>query len=188
VFALDRFLRRRQGIIQFSNAKTCILRVAIRPLRRELVLADGSVIGKGRHIADLHLWNEKMPSANGRGGAFAFGHNVSRCFEGSMRELVGYIEAQPEGTDVDGALGDLTLAAAEETRVLLRIAMHFGFQPVMPDRVSLAARCHRLGRNILVTMIVWAMSAGSARKSLVRTRLRVFITRKEMMARFGGRP
>jgi len=42
IFALDRWLRRRQGVFEYTHDPECIFRIQLQRLRSEVVLSDGT--------------------------------------------------------------------------------------------------------------------------------------------------
>ncbi len=60
VRALDRHLRKRQHIVEFSDDPDCLFRVRLGEAYRDLPLPDGAV-SRGEPIAEVHWWNEHLP-------------------------------------------------------------------------------------------------------------------------------
>src|SRR6185295_2051517 len=69
VIAFDRWLRRRQGIFEFSTHPDCILLAGLKPAAADIALPDGGRVVRGQPILDLHLWNERAPQLPADGPA-----------------------------------------------------------------------------------------------------------------------
>jgi hypothetical protein len=61
VFALDRRIRRRIGVNEYTLHPQCLFRLQVVRLDDPLVLAGGTSVAGGAVSPVLHLWNEQMP-------------------------------------------------------------------------------------------------------------------------------
>jgi hypothetical protein len=57
VFALDSWLRRREGVFEYSHKPDCIFRAQLSRLSSDVLLSDGTFGRPGDRVIDLHLWN-----------------------------------------------------------------------------------------------------------------------------------
>jgi len=73
VFALDNWLRRRQGVFEYSRKPDCILRAQLSRLSSDVLLSDGTFGRAGDRVIDLHLWNEQIPVKPIAGYSLAWG-------------------------------------------------------------------------------------------------------------------
>ncbi len=185
IMHLDAALRRQQQIFEYSSSRACLFRVQITPLKHDLVLKNG-VVGSGRRIADLHLWNEQLPIPARGDPPLAWGRQVARGIEHSLVELAAFLAARGGFDDVVGAQANMTLGGTAQTELLLRLSARFGFQPVLEGKPpSLGGRLHRVGENILLTMILFSVNAAALRPdSLFRQRVLVFLSRSALDCRF----
>ena len=61
IFALDTWLRRREGVFEYSHKPDCILRAQLGRLTTDVLLSDGTFGRSGDRVIDLHFWNEQIP-------------------------------------------------------------------------------------------------------------------------------
>lgn len=89
VFALDRWLRRRQGSYEFSTRtrSDCLFRIEPRTADRRIVLSDGACACAGDPLIKLHLWNEHIPRMDRRGPTVGWARHISRAVDSSLAEL-----------------------------------------------------------------------------------------------------
>jgi hypothetical protein len=73
IFALDSWLRRRQGVFEYSHKPDCIFRAQLSRLSSDIQLSDGTFGRPGDRVIDLHLWNEQIPVAPMAGYSLAWG-------------------------------------------------------------------------------------------------------------------
>jgi hypothetical protein len=93
---LDTLLRRAYGVYEFTDAEWCLLRVAMTPSPRDIVLSDGIKIAKGEAVGELHLWNEHIPSMPRSGPDLAWGLRAYSLLRRSFRLLVQRSTTDPE--------------------------------------------------------------------------------------------
>src|SRR5262249_59682801 len=81
----------------------------------------------------------------------------------------------------------MAFGPAEKTPQHLRFSGRYGFVPSRGKTESFGGVAHRLGENILISMMVYARDANALRfSSLRRTRVPVFLLRSEFDRRYGG--
>src|SRR5262249_3162178 len=61
ILGLDGALRHWHSVVEYTGDPTCILRIRVGRLERDLALADGTSGRCGERFIDLHLWNEQVP-------------------------------------------------------------------------------------------------------------------------------
>jgi hypothetical protein len=190
--ALDRHLRRRQGIVEYTSSPDCIFRMQVIPSGRDVALSDGTRLRASDRVIELHFWNEQLPSVPERGSDFAWGWHITRCGELSLRELVRHLAARPDLADVRAIRGNMSLGSAERSDQIARLVARYGFERVPPaGPPKLSERVHRLGENILISMLVIARNAAALRTdTLRRDRVMVYLSRQalEQRYRFGRAP
>src|SRR5262245_21660097 len=76
IFGLDGALRRWHSVIEFTSDPTCILRIRIGRIERDLILADGTCGRVGDRFIDLHLWNEQIPEMPKEGASIAWARRM----------------------------------------------------------------------------------------------------------------
>jgi hypothetical protein len=185
VDAIDQRLRAREGVGEYSTCPECILRFQIAESRNGLVLSDGTQVHAGDRIIDLHLWNEQLPTMPERGATLAWARRISRALDLSLRELARYLAERRDLDNVLAIRANLSLASGERSHQLARITARFGFERLAASRPQ-SGRLHRLGENILISLMVIAYNATAFRlDSLRRDRVPVYMSRRMLTSRFG---
>lgn len=188
VFALDEWLRRRDGIVEYTRHPDCVYRMQVDRLDRALALQDGTRARAGDRVVMLHLWNEQLPVFPPAGATIGWARQFSAGLALSLRELASALAARRDLDDI--ALIGITMSTATAAKApqLLRIMGRYGFEPVpLPRPRSLGAKLHRFGGNILFSLLVLAYNPGALRRdSLKRDRIQVFQSRAMLERRYGA--
>lgn len=186
VFKLDSWLRRRQGIYEFSTDTRCLFRAEIGRVDRPLALADGTALAAGDPILVLHLWNEHIPPMGPGGPTVAWARQLSRAAHISLRELTRYLLQNAELDDIAAVCGDMHLSSARQTHQFARLVARYGFEAVDDEEAQdTTSALHRLGKHILVFLLVAATNPVALRSAIVRRyHKRVFISRAMLARRY----
>ena len=187
IFALDKLLRQRYGVLEYSSHPSCIFRIEICPSRRNLTLRDGTRVSAGDRIARLHYWNEQMPATRLYTSQMVWAREFHRRIAISLIELARYLRAQSDLADVSVVCGDVASAASEQSRQIAHIMRRYGFEAILvPEPLLLRERLIRLGENILISLILLAQNADALRvDTLRRTRVPIYISRQTLEQKFG---
>lgn len=187
VYRLDHVLRQRYRIWEFSSHPECLLRIAFVRADRPVRLSDDVEIEPGDRILDLHLWNEHLPQIPTGRSDMVWARVTARCMRLSLRELAGYIEAQPRLAEVNALRGQVTFFFRNGRAQLDRLAAHYGFDVVATDACpTLRQQLHDLGNDILVWMLVWAFNPGAMRHTQpIRPRCQLWMSRQRLVERYG---
>lgn len=184
VFKLDGWLRRRQGIYEYTTDRRCLFRAEIGRAERALVLADGTQLAAGDPILILHFWNENIPPMGLGGPSVAWARQVSRAAHVSLRELARYLQQHPE-LGVVAICGDMHLGSARQTEQFTRLVSRYGFETVDESEVETRGALHRIGKYILVFLLVAATNPVALRGTILRRfHRRVFISRPMLIRRY----
>lgn len=188
VFALDAQLRRRQAVAEYSAHPVCIFRFDIARSRRRVRLADGTRLEPGQRAARLHFWNEHIPPVPQNGTTIRWARQMQKAISLSLHELALYLASHPDLNDVRMICGDVPSATREQWRQIEHIMAYYGFETVMEsERLPLRERVHRLGENILISLIVFARNAVALRlDTLNRVRVPIYLSRRILESRFGN--
>ncbi len=185
VLKLDSWLRRRQGIYEFTTDRRCLFRAEIGRSDRALALGDGTQLAAGDPILILHLWNEHIPAMGLRGPTVAWARQMSRAAHVSLRELARHLRQQAELDDVAAICGDMHLGSARQAHQFTRIVSRYGFETVDEGEAETAGTLHRIGKNILVLLLVAATNPVALRGKLLRRfHRRVFMSRTVLARRY----
>jgi hypothetical protein len=192
IWALDQHLRRRQEIVEYTSSPDCIFRMQVIPSGQDVVLSDGTRLRSSDRVIELHFWNEQLPSIAEMGSALAWARRIASCAEVSMRELARHLAVRPDLDDVRAIRGNMGLGSAERSDQVARLVGRYGFERIQPaSPPKLGERMHRLGENILISMLVIARNATALRTdTLLRDRVMVYLSRQslEQRYRFGPGP
>ena len=158
IFALDSWLRRREGVFEYCHEPDCIFRAQLSRLSSDVLLSDGTFGRPGDRVIDLHLWNEQIPAMPIAGYSLAWGCRFNRSFEKSLGELAQSLVNKPELSDIN------IIRANTNLDPLHRIAARHGFE-VMRDPVEVSSwdHAHRFGQNILYWLLTLACHSGRTR-------------------------
>ena len=155
---LDGYLRRRQGIFEFTDDARCVLRLSI---------ARGD---DGEPRGELHLWNEQLPARTSLGWAFALRRRLAR----SLRLLAEFVAHDAAFADLHVFEAELSLRSAYSLARLDAVARHFGFRAT--------ARPGRLRDHLHARLLRLAFPGPAERLGRLQ-RVRFTIARRELLAR-----
>lgn len=174
IFALDRWLRRREGVFEYSHKPDCILRAQLSRLTSDVLLSDGTFGRAGDRVIDLHLWNEQIPVKPIAGYSLAWGCRFNRSLAKSLRGLAQFLMSQPQLSDID------IIRAITNLDSLHRIATRHGFEAIR-DMVKLSPweHVHRFGQNILFGLLTLACHSGRTwPRKFSRSRQVIYLSRR----------
>jgi hypothetical protein len=192
VFALDRWLRRRQGIFEYTNRADCLFRVQLCCTEQHLSLPDGTRVRAGETLLKLHLWNEHIPPMGQSGATFGWARRMSRSVDHSLRELAYYLARHPELASVRVLGGDMRLGDIKQRTQFVHIARRYGFAPADLQAViwreaihRIGDTLHRVGDTLLIVLLVLATNPIALRRAPLRhIPSRVFMSRSALLARY----
>ena len=183
VFSLDRLLRARLGIYEYSNNPQCVFRIGLARAEQPFPLPDGSVIRAGDEILELHLWNEHIPAMGHEGPTLAWARQVRAALSASFVELARYLEQHPELRHVRAICGDMHLSTRQQRDQLARIVARYGF--IVVDSRTRPGALHRLGKPILIALLVLATNPAALRSAILRRQhTRLLLPRAALERRF----
>lgn len=187
VSALDARLRRRHAVFEYTRNPACVFRLDIGRAPGSLTLRDGTRIRAGERIARLHFWNEQIPPVPKNGPTIGWARQMQRAMATSLRELARYLASRSDLGDIAVISGDAPSATTVQREQLARIMERFGFEAVVePEDLPLRERLHRLGENVLISLMVLALNAGALRSdTLWRARLPIYVSRRSLEQQFG---
>ncbi len=186
MFGLDRWLRQRQGVYEYSDDALCIFRAQRGRAACEFALSDGTHIHSGDPVLNLHLWNEHVPAMGQSTVDMAWAREFTRRVELSLRALARHLRWNRSLDDVVAIRGDMRLGTAEQSGQLARLAGRYGFEPAGIGGFDLGlAMLQRLAENIFICMLVLATNPVALRAPVLRRHHKlVYLSRAVLETRY----
>lgn len=175
---IDIFLRRRQGIFEFNGDEHCVFRLSVHPFQLAHRWPDGTTIGAGTTIGELHLWNEHFAgfSVVGCGG------DLRSRFTYSLRALAQTVAANPRLASLPGFYADSWVPTDHGfgSPGVARSFVRWGFQiDEESDKVE-------FWDQLYVRLLTRTFNPGAPRGPV--RRVRIWLSRDELFRRFGDNP
>lgn len=186
MFALDRWLRQRQGVYEFSDDPLCMFRAQPARADCELRLSDGTHVRPGAPILNLHLWNEHVPPLGVSTVCINWAREFTRRVELSMRALAGHLRWNRALDDVIAIRGNMRLGTADQSGQLARLAGRYGFEPAGEDGPDFTvASMQRLAENVFICLLVLATNPVALRAPVLRRHHKlVYLSRAVLETRY----
>jgi hypothetical protein len=187
VETIDKPLRRRLGVSEYTRSSDCFFRVQIARNTNDVRLADGTFVRTGDGVIDLHFWNEQVPVIPAAGPTLGWARRMNESFELSMRELARHLATCADMKDVVAIRLDAALGAPARSAQISRILSRFGFETISQEQPSLARRIHQYGENVLISLLVLAHNKLALRSdTLMRDRVIAYLSRQALERRYGA--
>jgi hypothetical protein len=190
VSVIDKRLRVRDGIFEYSDCARCIFRAQFSVNTNNIALSDGTHLAAGSHLIVLHLWNERIPPLPAGGPTLGWARRLCHGFEISLEKLAAFVAGSSALDDITAIAGNAVFAPTQHTQAVANLAMRYGFVHATnpASRESIAQRLHRMGENVLIAMLVIAYNPAAFRAdTLRRDRVPLYLHRTELMSRYGSR-
>jgi YkoP-like protein len=190
VWLIDKALRARHEIVEYSNRPRCLFRIQVAQTTCDISLADGTSLSAGSRVIYLHLWNEHIPPFPATGPTLGWARRICRDFEKSLEELAAVVANSPALEDVTAIGGKMMFGSTEQIQLVAHFAQRFGFVHAANPAPShsITEWAHLMGENILTSMIVISRNPAAFRADyLRRDRVPLYIHRAELLKRFGAR-
>lgn len=189
ILLIDAVLRRCLGIIEFSHAPDCILRVARRASHRTHRLSDGVVVQAGDPVLEIHLWNEHIPRMNDAGPDLRWARAVYRRIRFSLEELARYVQTDRAPAGLTALFGQASILLSLERQSMTDLLEALGFDIiVLPRPTGPGGRLKRFLDHAYNRAVIWAFQPPSARDKSVlgATRIEFWMSRQALLARYGS--
>jgi hypothetical protein len=188
--AVDRRLRCRLGVIEYTRSSDCILRMQIIRNADYVLLKDGTCLRPDDRIIDLHFWNQQVPLMPEAGPTLGWACRMNDSFKRSLQELAHHLAARTDVDDIVAIRAIAALGVNARGDKISRILSRFGFEIVLQQETPSAARqIRRYGENILISLMVLAYNAIALRPdTLGRGRVPAYLSRRELDERYGAAP
>lgn len=184
VRSIDRHLRMRQGIFEFTDDPRNMLRASVIEFRDTLTLSDGVVLRPGDRVCDLHLYNERLPRITAAGPTVSWANEGQRRLRQSLQMLAEALQADPRFQGVVAIHVITSFVVHGGARQLERFAHRLHFEmhdPRTPP--SIGRRLHDLGENILVWGLIRTFNARGL-GTFRRERHRFVVSRSAFLSRY----
>jgi hypothetical protein len=181
VLAVDRSLRRANGIFEFCDDDECILRIAVIPAESRILLPGGTEVLPEDPIIDIHFWNEHLLALDSVRSSLGWGGAFRTRLRFSLRQIAGYVECHPE---LRGVKACRAKAAFFRDRRLRRVAYHQGFVSAVPQE-SIYGRVHEFLEIFLLYGLTWVFNPGALHgRTRLPQRCHLWMTREELLRRY----
>jgi hypothetical protein len=186
VFGLDRWLRQRQGVYEYSDDPRCLFRVQRTAAECDVMLGDGTHIRQGAPVLNLHLWNEHVPPLGPNGFCIAWAREATRRVELSMYGLVRHLKWTRALDDIVALRGDMRLGTAEKSGQFARIAARYGFEPAGTASEGFTpGTLKRFAENVFICLLVLATNPAALRLPVLRRDHKlVYLSRTALETRY----
>jgi hypothetical protein len=161
IHTFDGWLRKSEGVFEFTQAPDCILRLRRSRARDTIRLAD-AVIPAGAPTLEIHLWNERIPPIPATGANMAWAGWMTRRFIGSFRLVADYMLADPTFESIRAVCGITVLADASADSSGGKILTRLGFA-LLPYHNHMG-RFGEFWENFYTWWLMWAYNAVSVRR------------------------
>jgi hypothetical protein len=187
---VDRRLRCRLGVSEYTRSSDCILRMQIIRNADYVLLRDGTCLRPGDRIVDLHFWNQQVPLMPEAGPTLGWARRMNDSLKRSLQELAHHLAARVDLDDIVAIRAIAALGTDARGDKISRILSRFGFEVVPQQETPSAARqIRRYGENILISLMVLAYNAIALRSdTLKRGRIQAYLSRRELDDRYAAAP
>ena len=191
---LDALLRGIYGIYEFNQEPECLLRISIGSSPRELRLADGTPIHSGDALAELHFWNEHLPTMPSGGPDLSWALNFRRRATRSLHWLAEEMQRDPQLAQVKAVAGENWFVAWYPDERAETMAAHWGFEQVEGEHdQGKWGRFRAFWQRFYARALAWAYNPVSVQrhKQEQMARSELWMTREKLLERYlatGGEP
>jgi hypothetical protein len=185
VRSLDAYMRRCQGIIEFTDDEQCILRISLRPARKSERLA-----GNGEWIGEIHLWNERIPQMPPGGADMMWGALMRRRLRLSLFMLAQFVQSDPRFSNINVFCGETAFASGKSLDQTRGMASFFGFEITENHRSSgFLGWWERLGEAFYLWGMVRTFNPGALKPgSLMKPAwFKFWLSRDSLLKKYGRR-
>lgn len=185
---VDAILRRRLGIVEFSDEPDCLIRISREIAPRTLTLPSGDVVPEGAPVLGIHLWNEHLPAIPNGGRTAAWGSLFARRMRRSLALLARYLETEPRYRDIAAITAAPTFPDRIGPLTLTRVCEYFGWEIVPPEQRQHAGAIHTWLDSMLIWLLIWTFNPGGLRgHGLSHGRIEVWMTRARLLDHYKAR-
>ncbi len=185
VRALDRYLRGRFGIFEYSSDDSCIFRVRVVRAPHDLEL-PAETVATGDPVLELHFWNEHLPPVPKSGHNMRWAVGGRRVLISSCQKLAARLREDPRMANARAVGGITALFATGDRSGWEKIFGRLGF--VMQPHRNPAGRFFEFWERVYAWMVMraFAVGSGSPPKLASIHRTDFWISRDDFLRRYGN--
>jgi hypothetical protein len=188
---IDSLLVRIYGVRTYSDDPECILRIASKPLTlpKPVVLPDGTELGVGAKLIEIHFWNEHLPPIQDEGADLLFGRQFATRLAYSLGLLAAYAAGHPDLEDFAAIHGQLSFIQQEEVDSFKRLAWRFGLLLERRESAGLRFWKGAFWAGLYSWWLMWTFNPGTLRRKRFRdvALSDIWMTRSVMLDRYRPR-
>lgn len=186
VRCFDGLLRQIEGIFEFTDDPTGLLRLQWSRARYPLRLSDGTDVERGDPVLLLHLWNEHIPPPGPGGPDLAWAVELRRRIGRSLSDVAGWLSGEPAAADVRALGGETAIIPAADPRAAEQLVRRLGFD-VFARGGGPLARFGMFWENLYAWALMWTFNPAAlrGRRFLELRRTRLWMSRRQLLARYG---
>ncbi len=183
VFMIERLIRKRDNVYEFTDDPNCILRIQLMPSHHAIELGDQR-IQQGDPVLVIHVWNERMPCIPSGGADLKWALHLRRQVINSFKLLGNEVSSNHRYDSVTALYGDSILFSTTGHTGGTQMMKSLGFT-ILPFH-------HRLGsfgifwENLFSWWLMWAFNQPSqdSRKFWQLERTEIWMARQEFLRRY----
>jgi hypothetical protein len=132
---IDKLLRIRNGVYEFTDDPMCIFRIQLRQAARGVNL-KGNEIYTGDPLLGIHIWNEHMPKIPADGADLRWALQSQRMLQHSFKLIASEMQSDTKYAGIRALFGTSALFSFSDHTGGTRMMQHFGFTvlPYHPKR------------------------------------------------------
>jgi hypothetical protein len=184
ILPIDRHIRRKLGVFEFSDSADCYFRARFTKASRDLPLSDRR-IPVGEPVLEMHLWNEHLLPVPRKGLDMRWGVKTSKQLAISCRALARYLH-DDAGLDSVQAVGGTTgVFSAGEGSGWEGVISRLGFNITRHENPK--GEFSEFWERVYAWMLIRAVSVGAQRPPRLREirRADFWMTAEEFVRRHG---
>ena len=185
VRSLDRYVRKKLDIFEYSTDDGCIFRVRTSRAARDLEL-PAQTIATGDPVLELHFWNEHLPPVPETGHDMRWAVGSRRVLISSCRMLAARLQEDPRMAEARAVGGITPLFAAGDGSGWERIFGRLGF--VMRPHQNPSGRFFEFWERVYAWMVMRAFDVGSGAPPTLANihRTDFWISRDDFLRRYAN--
>lgn len=184
---IDRLVRQSLGVVEFTDAPDCILRIGPVRATQGRTLSDGTAIRPGDLLCEIHLWNERLPRMGPDGPDLQWALAMYRGMVRSLELLAAFLRTRAEYANAVAVHGEGAAMRGQEADQVQRQFARLGFDTALRDAVTRRERFGRWWQNLYSIWLIWTYNPASLKGKHMSglTHWEFWISRQGLMERYG---